>query len=108
MITYLLFFCKFFYSVLNASTGSFLLAIFEGIRPAIIVKIIEIITKIIAPPTGRLAIFEIFVKAFIIMFTGIVIKTVMPIPKTPAINPIINVSALNTLEISFLDAPIAL
>ena len=47
------------YSLLRATTGSFLLAIFEGIRPAIIVKIIEIITKIIAPPTGRLAIFEI-------------------------------------------------
>ena len=35
-------------------------------------------------------------------------RQVIPIPNNPAINPTINVSALNTLEISFLDAPIAL
>ena len=35
-------------------------------------------------------------------------NNVTTIPKIPAINPTINVSALNTLDISFLDAPIAL
>ena len=35
-----------YHSVLNASTGSFLLAIFEGINPAIIVKNILISTSI--------------------------------------------------------------
>ena len=33
---------------------------------------------------------------------------VIPIPKTPDSNPIINVSALKTFEILFLEAPIAL
>ena len=32
----------------------------------------------------------------------------MIIPNTPADNPTINVSALNTLDMSFFDAPIAL
>ena len=43
--------CKyhFFYSVLNASTGSFLLAILAGIKPAITVNKILINTNITAP-----------------------------------------------------------
>ncbi len=42
------------------------------------------------------------------MSIGIFNKTVIPIPNAPAVKPTINVSALNTLEISFLEAPIAL
>ena len=42
------------------------------------------------------------------LFIGNVNNIVIPIPNSPAIKPTINVSALNTLEISFLDAPIAL
>ena len=39
---------------------------------------------------------------------GIVSNIVIPIPNNPEISPTINVSALNTLDMSFLDAPIAL
>ena len=96
------------YSVLKASTGSFLLAILDGISPAIIVSIILIMTNITPPATGRIAIFEIpnpsFTKKLIINES----ITVTPIPNNPATNPIINVSALNTLDMSFLEAPIAL
>ena len=42
------------------------------------------------------------------LFIGNVNNTVIPIPIRPDINPTIKVSALNTLEISFLDAPMAL
>ena len=38
---------------------------------------------------------------------GINNSKVIPIPNNPATNPTINVSALNTREISFFDAPIA-
>ncbi len=79
----------------------FLLAIFDGINPAIIVSTILIITNIIAPPNGRLAIPDTPAIAFIIAFIGIVRIRVINIPKSPAAKPIINVSALNTLDISF-------
>ena len=97
------------YSVLNASTGSFLLAILDGINPAIIVRTMLITTKIIAAFTGKTAFtVSILVKEWIILLIGILSNSVTTIPKIPAINPTINVSALNTLDISFLDAPIAL
>ena len=96
------------YSVLSASTGSFLLAILAGISPAIIVNIILINTSI-TPPIGGSATFTATpVILYIKLFIGNVNNTVIPIPNNPAINPTMNVSALNTLEISFLDAPIAL
>ena len=96
------------YSVLNASTGSFLLAIFAGINPAIIVKNILINTSI-NPATGsNVALIATPDRLYIKLFIGIVRSTVIPIPKSPAINPTINVSALNTFDISPLDAPIAL
>ena len=44
----------------------------------------------------------------IIILVGINRSKVIPIPISPDNKPIINVSALNTLEISFFDAPIAL
>ena len=97
------------YSVLNASTGSFLLAILDGINPAIIVRTMLITTKIIAAFTGKTAFtVSILVKEWIILLIGMLSNSVTTIPKIPAINPTINVSALNTLDISFLEAPIAL
>ena len=99
---------KLFYSVLNASTGSFLLAILEGTNPAITVRSILIITRTIAPIAGNLEIVDIPTMPFIIIFIGIFKSSVIPIPKSPATSPTIKVSALNTLDISFFDAPIAL
>ena len=89
-------------------TGSFLDAILDGIKPAIIVSNILIITSTIAPLNGNLAILDIPTIDFIRILIGIFSKIVVPIPNNPDINPIINVSALNTLDISFLLAPIAL
>ena len=85
-----------------------MLAIFAGISPAIIVNNILIITKIIPALNGTVVVTVTPVRLYIILFIGNVNKTVIPIPNSPDINPIINVSALNTLDISFLDAPIAL
>ncbi len=42
------------------------------------------------------------------LFIGSVKSNVIPTPIIPDIKPIMNVSALNTLEMSFFDAPIAL
>ena len=60
----------FFYSVLNASTGSFLLAILAGIKPAITVNKILINTNITAPIIGRDEILETLVIDFIIELIG--------------------------------------
>ena len=98
----------FFYSLLNASTGSFLLAILDGIRPAINVNKTDIITSTIAPPTGNLDNDLILVIFLIIIFIGIFKINVTIIPSIPANRPSIKVSALNTLDTSFLLAPIAL
>ena len=64
--------------------------------------------NIIAPATGSFDTPEIPDTAFIIAFIGIFNNIVTIIPIAPAPNPTITVSALNTLEISFLDAPILL
>ena len=48
------------------------------------------------------------IKLLIIILIGIHSINVTPIPNIPDINPSINVSALNTCAISFLDAPTAL
>ena len=69
-------FLNLIYSVLKASTGSFLLAILAGIKPAIIVKIILITTKIIPPSIGNLDKFETPATAFITIFIGILSKLV--------------------------------
>ena len=42
--------------------------------------------------------------SFIILFIGIFHKVVIRTPNKPEINPTINVSALNTLDISFFEA----
>ena len=96
------------YSVLNASTGSFLLAILDGIKPAIIVNIMLIITNTIPACHGTIVVTVTPVKLCIKLFIGNVNNTVIPIPSIPDISPTINVSALNTLDMSFFDAPIAL
>ena len=97
-----------FYSVLSASTGSFLLAILAGINPEITVSIILINTNIAPALGGTMAFTDTPAKLYIKLFIGIVNNIVIPIPIIPDIKPIIKVSALNTLDISFLDAPIAL
>ena len=96
----------FFYSVLNASTASFFAAILEGIIPAISVSVT--LNKI----SSRLALIGSAaklltpVKDFIILFAGNINKLVIKIPREPESRPTITVSALNTLDISFLLAPI--
>ena len=77
-------------------------------KPANTVSIMLIIISIIAPFTGNTEILLIFTRFFIIMLIGIFNRIVTTIPITPAVKPSIRVSALNTLDISFLDAPIAL
>ena len=67
-----------------------------------------IITKMIPPVIGNDATPDIPATAFIIMFAGIHSNNVIPIPNNPATNPTINVSALNTLDMSLFEAPIAL
>ena len=97
----------YFYSVRNASTGSFLLASLLGITPAINVSTTLITTKNIAPPSGSDATL-IPTISFSIIFAKTFSINVITIPKVPDTKPIIMVSALNTLDTSFLDAPIAL
>ena len=96
------------YSLLRASTGSFLLANLDGINPPIMVNITLIITNVIAPLIGSVDTFFIPDKFLIIIFIGIFNIIVIMIPNNPAISPIMNVSALNTLYMSFFLAPIAL
>ena len=85
---------------------SLLAANLAGINPAIIVSPTLITTNIIAPAVGNLEIFDIPTIDFIIIFIGIFNNNVTTIPINPATNPIISVSALNTLETSFFEAPI--
>ena len=59
-----------------------------------------------APLTGNLAICETPVIFSTTILIGTFNTSVINIPNTPLINPIINVSALNTRVISFLLAPI--
>ena len=99
MITFYLFLS--YYSVLRAITGSFLLATLDGIKPAITVKTILINTNIIAPTIGSDALTSIPLALFIIEFINTLSITVTPTPINPAVIPTINVSALNTLDISF-------
>ena len=85
-----------------------MLAIFAGIFPAITFNPMLNKIKNIALPIGIVAILFIPVKADTMKLTGTHINNAIPIPNNPAINPSITVSALNTLVISFLLAPIAL
>ena len=98
-----------FYSVLNANTGSFLAAFFDGIIPPINVKITLNIISTIAAGIGSTAVISGFpVTACITALIGIINNSETPIPIIPANNPTINVSALNIDEIFLFDAPIAL
>ena len=96
------------YSERKATTGSFLLAYLDGISPDIIVNPTDMIIKVIPPAIGNEATFFMPDKFSMMMFIGMFSKMVMIIPNVPDINPIMNVSALNTLETSFFLAPIAL
>lgn len=77
----------------------------DGIRPATNVRNMLLQRGLTAPSHGSAAIPEIPVYAWMITFTGMVRSSVIPIPIIPAAKPTINVSALNTLEISRLEAP---
>ena len=99
---------RFDYSERNAITGSFLDAIFAGISPAVIVRKTLIKIRMTAPLIGKLASPLTPDKFSIIEFAGMISNAEIPIPNSPAVNPMIAVSALNTLEISFLEAPILL
>ena len=79
--------CFLFYSVLNASTGSFFAAKLAGINPEIIVKIILINIKSIAPQNGKCVKFGTSVIFFIITLIGIFNKRVIKIPIIPELKP---------------------
>ena len=95
------------YSLLSASTGSFLAACLDGIKPPIKVKITLKTTRIIAAPIGNTAVMFVF-TLWIIALVGISSSIVVRIPSIPENNPTMKVSALNIEEIFFFEAPIAL
>ena len=95
------------YSLLNATTGSFFDAIFDGTSPAIKGRNILISTSITPACHGRFAICSISNPFFTTMLIGIQINKDTPIPMIPDTNPSIRVSALNTRDTSFFDAPTA-
>ena len=97
-----------FYSVLNASTGSFLLATIAGINPPINVRIKLTIINNKAWYGFIRATFSKSVNSSKIALAGISKSLAIIIPNNPDVSPIINVSALNTRVTSFLRAPKAL
>ena len=72
------------------------------------VSVMLIITSAIAPFVGSCAMLGSFVKCSMRALMGIIISNVEPMPIAPETKPTMSVSALNTLEISLFDAPIAL
>ena len=90
-----------YYSVLSAITGSFLLANLAGINPPIIVSVVEIIISIKACTGFNFATLGNSDNLYIIILAGNVSKKAINIPINPDVTPIINVSALNTRDISF-------
>ena len=83
------------YSVLRASTGSFLAAYLDGIIPEIRVRTMLITTRITAPATGRVAFSSVrFVIAWITALIGRVSRTDTPIQIIPEVSPTSRVSAL--------------
>ena len=96
------------YSVLSATTGSFFAALRDGINPDITVKPILIKTSINAATGFRIALKSpIPVRACKMILIGMHKRYVTITPKRPEAKPIIKVSALNILETSLFDAPIA-
>lgn len=93
------------YSVLSAVTGSFFAAILDGTSPASIVSPTLIATRITPASHGRAASPATPDRCSISRFMGMMSRIVMITPIRPEDRPIINVSALNTLEISDFDAP---
>ena len=73
--------------------------------PPISVKVILIIINITACNGFRLATPFKSVRLYSIMFAGIVSNKAIATPISPDVIPIINVSALNTLVMSFFLAP---
>ena len=97
-----------YYSERNATTGSFLAALLEGIRPEINVSNTLITTIIIAAGRGKIA-FKLLIPVTLCMIKLIGIQRiyVTTTPKSPAEKPTIIVSALNILDTFLFDAPIA-
>ena len=96
----------FFYSTLSASTGFFLDAILDGINPPRKVKNVDMIINATKCNTFTCATFasdSSYPSAT--MFIGKVSKNVIATPNIPANIPIIILSALNTLLISFFLPP---
>ena len=93
------------HSLRSASTGSFFDAMREGISPAIVVSASEINTSITPPATGNIAIFATPVRCSTIMEIGRSRISVTIMPSKPEMRPMMNASALNTWEMSFLLAP---
>ena len=94
------------YSVRNATTGSLLAAILAGTRPAIEVNaILKSIIK--SPCKGLSAHMPVIVgsKCVIIKLIGILKMYVTNTPISPAVKPMMTVSALNMLDTSLLRAP---
>ena len=84
------------YSVLKATTGSFFAALFEGIIPATRVSSVLIAIRMIAICQGRMALSVLSpVSALRIKLMGMHNKHVAITPISPAVRPIIIVSALN-------------
>ena len=79
----------------------------EGNIPAINVKNMLITTSAIPPIQGSFDSPLTSVRDLIMRFIGMFSKSVIMIPRAPAIKPIVMASALNTCEISFFEAPIA-
>ena len=78
-------------------------------RPAIKVSNTLIITRITPPAAGRVEFMaEIPVRSWIMTLMGMFSSRVAPMPMTPAVRPIIKVSALKTRDTSRLEAPMAL
>ena len=85
------------YSVLKAMTGSHLLAIRDGIRPEISVRMTEMTTSTIAPVSGSWAVrVGMLVTLRTMKLIGIQSSTVTSTPITPAARPMITVSAEKT------------
>jgi hypothetical protein len=91
------------YAVLNASTGSFLLAIFAGINPAITVSNTLIIIRIIAPAVGSLDKLLIPVNSLIMILAGIliIIVTYLPLISLSIKLIFVNIVILHKIETFF-------
>lgn len=97
------------YSVRNAITGSLFAAFLAGSRPPRMVMTMLIAIRINEDFNGSCAVKPVNPDTFsIIVLIGISAIIDTPIPSSPAQQPMMNVSALNTCEILRLEAPNAL